>query len=598
MANLCKELLRLFSLGQLAATEVQSLVLAASKDGWGRDYAIARRLIGASQRKHAQKNASNAVLMAAREFMKSESQVNPYMMVLDPADLSFLLEMYLPHEIFQRAVAKEPLGKFCLPADAFVAGEPLASLLLEWKDHPDVQFARPVEEVAMMGFHCDGVTYTSSSAAGKQKSVLVASLNIVSGDDEVRHRRFPLFCLRKERLCKCGCGGFCTTQRVFDVLAWSFRVLLSGRNPALRHDSSVFTEYDTAARAKPGEVIPHAALLQVRGDWEGLMQIFRLRAPKQSEFCWACDASSDPASAMSFHNFAADAPHRGTCFSHRDYLQRCVAEGGQPSNLFRAPGMQLKHVIVDSMHAADLGSFCDAVGSLFYIEVTCRAWHPSMAAGLVWLNLKLNKFYKTHKELSQVTPLVKSQIVSKTNPYPFLKAKAAPVRHVAEFCLQLAYKHMYGIAGEGGRPAFAFSASSPMRGRTQEHLQLMVDVFRGMERFGRAVSVSPFDTAACSEGMTTYLTSLCQLHKLWRLGRSVADAKRLPWQLRPKCHLLQHLVLDHILSYGSPAKFWCYRDEDFVGVVKRIASKTKHPWTLESRVLLKLRILEALNVRV
>ncbi len=91
---------------------------------------------------------------------------------------------------------------------------------------------------------------------------------------------------------------------------------------------------------------------------------------------------------------------------------------------------------------------------------------------------------------------------------------------------------------------------------------------------------------------------MAKLNQLWRQGRSHEEAKRLPWHLRQNCHLLQHLALDHVLVYGSPAKFWCYRDEDFVGVVKRICSKTKHPATSESRVLLKLRLLEALCVKV
>ena len=62
--------------------------------------------------------------------------------------------------------------------------------------------------------------------------------------------------------------------------------------------------------------------------------------------------------------------------------------------------------------------------------------------------------------------------------------------------------------------------------------------------------------------------------------------------------MLMHLVLDHIRVYGSPAKFWCYRDEDYVGLVKRICSKTKHPATLEARVLLKLRLLMAMSFRL
>ena len=42
--------------------------------------------------------------------------------------------------------------------------------------------------------------------------------------------------------------------------------------------------------------------------------------------------------------------------------------------------------------------------------------------------------------------------------------------------------------------------------------------------------------------------------------------------------------------WGSPASFWCYRDEDFIGAVKGIAQKTKDPRSIELRILEKLTI--------
>ena len=137
-----------------------------------------------------------------------------------------------------------------------------------------------------------------------------------------------------------------------------------------------------------------------------------------------------------------------------------------------------------------------------------------------------------------------------------------------------------------------------MRGKSAEHLELMLHVFRGMEKYCRASSAEPFDAAACTEAMLLYLDSMSKLSQLWRVGRRPDDLQRLPWHLRQKCHMLPNLVLDQIRLYGSPTKFWCYRDEIFVGVVNRICSKTGHPSTLESQVLLKLRILEALTVKV
>jgi hypothetical protein len=54
-------------------------------------------------------------------------------------------------------------------------------------------------------------------------------------------------------------------------------------------------------------------------------------------------------------------------------------------------------------------------------------------------------------------------------------------------------------------------------------------------------------------------------------------------------------VREKIILYGSPRHFWCYGDEDFVGLVKRICSQTRHPRTMEARILSKYKLLCALH---
>ena len=137
-----------------------------------------------------------------------------------------------------------------------------------------------------------------------------------------------------------------------------------------------------------------------------------------------------------------------------------------------------------------------------------------------------------------------------------------------------------------------------MYSRQSQHLDELVSVFQGMERYVRSVTTEPFNTELCCEGMLQYLQSMGRLNKLWRNGRPASDAKGFPFMIRPKCHLLQHLILDFVPILGSPARFWCYRDEDWVGAIKRICAKTKHPETLEARDFLKLCILEGLLVGV
>jgi hypothetical protein len=93
------------------------------------------------------------------------------------------------------------------------------------------------------------------------------------------------------------------------------------------------------------------------------------------------------------------------------------------------------------------------------------------------------------------------------------------------------------------------------------------------------------------------LQALDRLNQLWRRGLPANGklASRMPWHVRPKAHLCDQLVCDKIQMYGSPSLFWCYRDEDFIGVIKRIARNTKLPVSLERRVMEKLRIWAALS---
>ncbi len=118
-----------------------------------------------------------------------------------------------------------------------------------------------------------------------------------------------------------------------------------------------------------------------------------------------------------------------------------------------------------------------------------------------------------------------------------------------------------------------------------------------MERFCRCLKQEPFDERVCKDSMFLFLKSMAGLYSLWRQGHPEDQLKRLPFNIKPKCHLLEHLVLDFVPVFGSLARFWCYRDEDYVGFIKRIRAKTRHPASLESRVLLKLRILEGLSSR-
>jgi hypothetical protein len=246
------------------------------------------------------------------------------------------------------------------------------------------------------------------------------------------------------------------------------------------------------------------------------------------------------------------------------------------------------------MHAGDLGTFQDAIGSLLWIEVTHKQWHRNQKAGLDHLNTELAAFYTASRadQLSKLTPVVAAKLFSRETGYPLLRAKAAQTRHIVPFCYALAVKHRIG----GGRDPFRFRPDSRLAGHEEEHTLFQVCLFEGLSEFFQSLEVEPFDPNACKAGMYKYLTNLRALNQLWRLDlHTAAERKAMPYHLRPKCHLCQHLVEDKVPLFGNPKLFWGYRDEDFVGTIKRIAAKSMHPMTLERRVMEKICIFYGLK---
>jgi hypothetical protein len=347
---LARELLKLFAIGTLNGVQVKTLAAAAWTDGGGHGDETSRRLSSGGTT-----NAARDVVNAARlgGFMSTQSQ--PYEVALPGGKGSVF--MMLPHEVLHGMVGADPSPHWVFGDRAGDPAEPLASLVQRWCDHPDVQCDTDPGRIVMIGMHADGVSYASSLRAGDGRKIIVGSWNVISSPDaEIRNIRQPLFVIGSGKLCGCGCSGFCSFQRLFEVLAWSFRCLLDGEAPGARHDGSPFGADER--RLPPGTALPRAGLLQLRGDWEYMSTVFRLRWFTSHRFCWMCQATNTPG-PLCFKDFSPHAAHRGTLLSHRDYLEACAAEGSQPSAIFQVPGVILDFLVVDAMHAADLGVFQD-----------------------------------------------------------------------------------------------------------------------------------------------------------------------------------------------------------------------------------------------
>ena len=237
------------------------------------------------------------------------------------------------------------------------------------------------------------------------------------------------------------------------------------------------------------------------------------------------------------------------------------------------------------MHAGDLGIFQDAVGSLLFLEISNKAWHRSFAAGLVWLNGQLREYYRAHPGLSQLQ-LTYGMLRPRDTAYPTLRCKAAACRHLADFVLTLAQKHL--------TKQFTFTEER-LAPHSARYRELAVSTAEGLSDYHESCTAEPLVESTCQNSMHKFMNSIMELRLLFRTGLPAHPHDSQPFNYRPKGHMMGHIVNEKIQLWGSPRNFWCYADEDFVGLVKRIAVMTKHPRSLENVLLQKYRLYAALH---
>ena len=183
------ELLKLFAEGGLPATTVQSIA-AAFADGWGQGEELAERLKQADGRGKHRSNCLRDVLRLSKTLGVGNITPEPYHVEVPSANGgSRRVAVCLPYEQYQMLVHTHGLGAWRLSPEAFAASEGLGTLVQDWGSKPEISL--DARDVALLGLHADGVSYSASARAGHAKGVLAASWNVVSAPEQAhRGRRF------------------------------------------------------------------------------------------------------------------------------------------------------------------------------------------------------------------------------------------------------------------------------------------------------------------------------------------------------------------------------------------------------------------------
>ena len=188
MLQLVFELLKLFAEGGLPATSVQRIAAAAYADGLGQ---------GGGRGKH-RSNCLRDVLRVSKTLGVGNVTPEPYHVTVPSANGgSRQVAVCLPHEQYQMLVHTHGLGAWRLSPEAFAASEGLGPLLQAWGSKPEVSLE--TRDVAVLGLHADGVSYSASARAGHAEGVLAASWNVVSAPEQAHRGRRVVFFLPSAR---------------------------------------------------------------------------------------------------------------------------------------------------------------------------------------------------------------------------------------------------------------------------------------------------------------------------------------------------------------------------------------------------------------
>ena len=149
--------------------------------------------------------------------------------------------------------------------------------------------AMQVDSMVPAGLWADGVPCQWD----RDQSVELVCLNLpgLPKTVEAHKLRMPITGLMKSSM------SSNSWHDIFEVIAWSFRLMAAGEYPAARHDGTAWLKSDCHRAKKAGSHLGfRSALVQVRADWGFWKQVFGF--PQYNEkagCCWRCHVTPQQA---------------------------------------------------------------------------------------------------------------------------------------------------------------------------------------------------------------------------------------------------------------------------------------------------------------
>ena len=449
--------------------------------------------------------------------------------VLDPdtdTEKQVSFPFLLPHEVLWKLYSTNDLDKF----KTFIEHQMTKEFCETFNTDPGSTFP--------IGLHGDGAPFQ----AKMKDSLEQFSWNLAA---DPKSSRVVFTAIPKKFV------GPNTFDAILDIFVWSMNILLQGHMPTKRHDGSAFNSSriesnDSKLRISlAGTPIPfRAALVQVRGDWAFYNDCFGFPHWASENICWMCKAQKSRGSQFDFR--------RQLWKQHRyktgefETLMRLL---GRISTLFKAPGLSLKHFMVDWLHAVDLGVGQSILGNVLWESLDVLFPNLNKKEQVKALHLKLKAWYQTSKPPSQLDGLT-VEMLKLPGKGPKLRSKAGECRYLIPFGVLVARECDDGSIRR-----------KTIRNLTEHFLQVAV-----------IMSTEPYDAAAAAAACKAVVALYVSLEDF-----AVAAGDYTSWRVKPKLHLFEELIQFMSFDVGSARRFWTYQDESWGGWLSNCAARRGGP---------------------
>lgn len=344
----------------------------------------------------------------------------------------------------------------------------------------------------------------------------------------------------------------CTCKQTWDPLmkelTWSFEALLKGCHPTkdsdgvpLKKGSPFFSLQGQALT--PGRF--RGALWSIQGDNEFFSNVLGLPHWSSHAPCWECDAT----------HLGGAKPYKILDPAVADWVPKVMAlEKGH--RIFDIPGVTTRIVRGDGLHILfTKGIFAHLLGSMLH-HMCWRDGVGKRQQVLPWKRVGLifeevQKVYKATGTPTRLTNLKLSMFTDPKSPnkeHAFLSAaKGAETKHFAPAFLAVCKKML--------------DLEDPVEAKMVAVLEALCDLVDVFDKAG--IYLTDEEYAAALEKGSFFLQGYEWLNT-WAQG-----AGRNLFHIVYKHHTFWHLVENS--KWMNPRFHWCFRSEDFVGKISRLA---------------------------